>query len=159
MPLPVGVRSHSLHSFSPYLRGKHRAKPIPTKTDGFVADIDTTFMQQILDIPQRKRKPNIEHHRQANEIGAGFEILEWVAFCHAGKLCYRPAHLKLVSSDSAAPFAVGTRSPDPHFHGREGQVRDILKTSGISHGPVSAGYSRKSFVTNCPLRLRPARSL
>jgi hypothetical protein len=67
-----------------------------------VADIDTTFMQQILDIPQRKRKPNIEHHRQANDIGAGFEILEWVAFCRAGKLCNHAAHLKLVSSDNAS---------------------------------------------------------
>jgi hypothetical protein len=45
-----------------------------------VADIDTTFMQQILDIPQRKRKPNIEHHRQAKISGLVLKYLNGSRF-------------------------------------------------------------------------------
>jgi hypothetical protein len=35
-----------------------------------MADIDAAFMQKILYIPERKRKPNIHHHGQTDDLGA-----------------------------------------------------------------------------------------
>ena len=51
------------------LSGKHRAKPVPPKPNRFVADIDAALVQQILDISKRKWKPDIHHHRQADDLG------------------------------------------------------------------------------------------
>ena len=39
----------------------------------------TPLMQQVLGIPEREKKPNVEHHCQADDLGAGFEILERAA--------------------------------------------------------------------------------
>jgi hypothetical protein len=66
-----------------------------------VADFDATLMKEIFDIPQRKWKTNVEHHGQADDLGAGFEVLEWRAFCHPKRLGWCPARLKRVLSDSA----------------------------------------------------------
>jgi hypothetical protein len=81
------------------LRGEQRAKSVPPETDSFMANINTAFGQQILNISKRKWKPNIHHHRQADDLRARLEILEWVAFCHPERLGIRPARLKPFSSD------------------------------------------------------------
>ena len=52
MPLPVQKGPHSVDPASPDFRCKHRTKTGPPKPDSFMADFDTTFMQQILDIPE-----------------------------------------------------------------------------------------------------------
>jgi len=57
-----------------------------TKSDRLVADVDTTLMQQILDIPKRERKPDEEHHNEADDLAAGFEPLEGISFGHVMKL-------------------------------------------------------------------------
>jgi hypothetical protein len=67
-----------------------------------MADFDATLMKEIFDIPQRKWKTNVEHHGQADDLGAGFEVLESVAFCHPVMLGVPLAHFNQVSSDSAA---------------------------------------------------------
>jgi hypothetical protein len=56
-------------------------------------------MEQIFNIAQRQREPNIKHHRQADNLGAGFEVLEWGAFGHGRNLRKAPATLKPSSSD------------------------------------------------------------
>ena len=33
-----------------------------------MADFDPTFMLQVFDIPQRKRKPDVEHHGQTDDL-------------------------------------------------------------------------------------------
>ncbi len=48
-----------------------------------------------------QREPDVQHHRQANNLGARFEILERVAFCHTRKLSNRPVRLRPVCSDNA----------------------------------------------------------
>ncbi|OSQ46755.1 hypothetical protein MGEO_16735 [Marivita geojedonensis] len=45
---PVG--SHALDPTFPDLTCKHRTKPMPPVSDRFVADVDTAFMKQVLDI-------------------------------------------------------------------------------------------------------------
>lgn len=62
---------------------EHWPEPLPSKSDSFVADIDPAFMQQVLDIAERKREPDIEHQGQANDLGAGLEVLEGGSFGHA----------------------------------------------------------------------------
>lgn len=50
MPSPVRVKSRPIDPFSKDLRREHRAKPVPLETDGFVADINTSLVQQIFHI-------------------------------------------------------------------------------------------------------------
>jgi hypothetical protein len=106
MPLPVGVCAHLLDAFSTDLSRKHRTKSVPPKPDGFVADINATFVQQILYVPKPKGEPYIEHYRQANDLGGCLEVAKWTAFYHPTNLDGRPARLNQVSSDSTEPWAL-----------------------------------------------------
>jgi hypothetical protein len=53
------------------------------------------------DIPKRKRKTDVHHYRQANDLWAAVKALEGVFLHHMRKLRNRPARLKSVSSDTA----------------------------------------------------------
>ncbi|WP_328823205.1 hypothetical protein [Sulfitobacter sediminilitoris] len=66
-----------------------------------MADVDPAFVQQIFDVPKRKRKTNIQHYRQADDLGAGFEVFERGWLGHSQTLRNRPARLNTSSSDSA----------------------------------------------------------
>ena len=66
-----------------------------------MADLNATFVQEIFNITERERKPNIKHHSQADDLWARFEVPEWSAFCHTARLRNRLPRLKLVSSDNA----------------------------------------------------------
>ena len=106
MPLPIRMSAKVLNPISSDLGGEHRAEPVPPEPKRFVADIDATLMQQILDVAKGKRKPDVHHHRQADHLKAGFEVAKWAAFCHLEKLNCHPPRLKPVSSDRAltVPF-------------------------------------------------------
>ncbi len=41
-----------------------------------MAHVDASLVQQIFDIPKREREPDIQHHRKADDLRAGFEVLE-----------------------------------------------------------------------------------
>ena len=56
--------------------GKDWFEPLPPEPNGFVADVEAAFMQQVLDIAKRQRKPDIHHHREADDFGRGFEVAE-----------------------------------------------------------------------------------
>ncbi|WP_235862354.1 hypothetical protein [Roseovarius litorisediminis] len=66
-----------------------------------MADIDAAFVEQIFHIAKRERKPHIQHHRQADNLTARFEIAKWIRFGHLHTLQIRRARLKTVSSDNA----------------------------------------------------------
>ena len=57
-------------------------------------------MEKVFYIVKRKRKPNIKHHSQANDLRGRFKIPEWGVFCHTARLRNSPLRLKLVLSDS-----------------------------------------------------------
>jgi hypothetical protein len=41
-----------LNVFAADFSGKQRAKSVPPKPDGLVADVDTALVQQVLDVPE-----------------------------------------------------------------------------------------------------------
>ena len=83
----------------PDLLGEHRTKPVPPKPHGFVADIDTALEQQVLDLAQRQRVPDIHHHREANDFGRTIEIAEGIF--HPLRLGSITRRLKPLYSDNA----------------------------------------------------------
>ena len=93
------------------LRCEPRTEPVPPGANRFMADIDAAFVEQIFDLPQRERKPDIHHHSQADDLGRRLEISEGIA--HPDTLRNPPHRLKLVSSDTALsclpPSRVGAR--------------------------------------------------
>ena len=80
---------------------EHRPKPMPPISHSLVADIDAPFMKRIFHISKRQRKSHVEHHRQADNLTARFEVAKWVRFGHIQTVRNRPTRLKLVCSDSA----------------------------------------------------------
>ena len=66
-----------------------------------MADVNAAFMQQIIHIPERQRKPDVHHHRQADDLGARLEVTKGETFCHRERLGDRPARLNRFCSDSA----------------------------------------------------------
>jgi hypothetical protein len=71
-----------------------------------MADVDTAFVHQVFDIPERKRKTDVEHYGEADDLGSCFKVLEWRAFCHPKRLGRCAARLKRVLSDSAPMVSV-----------------------------------------------------
>lgn len=65
---------------------KNRAKPVPPKADRFVTNVDPAFVQNVLDLSQAERISDVIHHRQFDDLGAGFEILERGAAGHKLRL-------------------------------------------------------------------------
>lgn len=78
-----------------------------------MADVDAPFMEQVLDISERQRKPNVQHHRQADDLWARLEVAEGAAFRHVGTLSSALPWLKLSSSDSALLFVSGCTAAQP----------------------------------------------
>ena len=77
---PSAAGAHTFNVAFPNLKGKHWTEPEPPKSDRFMADVDAPLMEKIFHVPQGKRLPDIQHHRQADSFGAGFEPLEGVGF-------------------------------------------------------------------------------
>ena len=71
-----------------------------------MADIDASFMKQIFGVSKRKREPDVEHHGQADDLGAGLEVAERVRLGHPGTLGLGPHRLKSVSSDKVVQEAL-----------------------------------------------------
>jgi transporter family-2 protein len=55
-----------------------------------VADVDPSLVQKIFYIPQGKWKPDIHHHRKADDLGTRLKITKWAALCHGFEPRARP---------------------------------------------------------------------
>ncbi len=82
-----------------------------------------------LDNSKEKRKFDIHHHGQANDLGAGFEVAKWRRFCHPQALRNRPALLKSVSSVTAARANLKPDDPTGLFSGRHHIQHDQIELS------------------------------
>jgi hypothetical protein len=76
---------------------EHLAKSIPPEPHSFVTYVYAVLVQKVLNIIVRQRKSDIHNHRQADDLGADFEIPKRRAFCCLVRLGRRPAQLKLVA--------------------------------------------------------------
>ncbi len=103
VPFPFRVCLQLLNSLLSDLGGKHRAEPVPPISDGFVAHLNSPFVQQVFDIPKRQWEPNVQHDCQTNDLWTGLEVLEWRLFDHARRLREHPARLNPSSSDKTLP--------------------------------------------------------
>ena len=88
-----------MNALFPDLRGEHRTEPVPPETYCLMADIDATLKQQILNLSQRKRIPDVHHHREANYLRRTVEITEGIL--HRCKLRNAAPRLKPILSDTA----------------------------------------------------------
>jgi hypothetical protein len=65
-----------------------------------MADLGSTLMQQVFDVSQRLREPEIEHHGHADDLGTGLEKPEGGGLGPCGRLSARLANFSLSSSDT-----------------------------------------------------------
>jgi len=99
LPTPLRDCTQTLRPFPSDLRSEHRTEAAPPEPHCLVADIDATLEQQILDLPQRERIADENHHRQADHFGRAVEITEGIV--HPGGLCVTRGGLKPIWSDKA----------------------------------------------------------
>ncbi|GAB5457866.1 MAG: hypothetical protein Hens3KO_08960 [Henriciella sp.] len=89
MPLPLSMLAYVGDALRSNLACEDWTKPVDPKPHTLMAEIDPSLMEEVFDIPQRQRKPNIHHHRELYDLWRCLEIAEWV-------LVYR-IRLKLIS--------------------------------------------------------------
>jgi hypothetical protein len=68
VPSPWTDRAQALGTAIPDLGGEHRAEPLLPEPERLVAHIDATLVQQVFDVPKRKRKRHEEHHGVADDL-------------------------------------------------------------------------------------------
>ena len=101
VPTPLRPGPKPIRAFPADLGRKHRAKPLPPEPDRFVTDIDAALVKQLLDIMQRPRKSDLQHHRQTNDLWTAVEVYERIASRHPQRLRDRPARLNRMPSETA----------------------------------------------------------
>ncbi len=47
-----------------------------------MADVYAALVQEVFHVPERQWKPNVHHHRKANDLGRGLEVAKLGAFGH-----------------------------------------------------------------------------
>ncbi len=74
VPAPLAKTAHPVHPLPAYVGGEHRTEPVPPVAHGLMADVDAALGQQVLDVPQRQREPDIHHHHEADHLGRGVNV-------------------------------------------------------------------------------------
>ncbi len=100
VPPPL-ARTHPLDASLADLGCEHWAEPVPPEPHRLVADVDAPLVQQVLHIAERQRGPDVHHHGQADDLGAGLEVAKRGTPGYPGTLCDRRARLKPSCSDTA----------------------------------------------------------
>src|SRR6056297_471711 len=151
VPSPV-AGFHASDAPLPDLGGEHRPKPVPPEPNRLVTDLDTTLVQQILDVSERQREADVHHDRQADDLGRRLEVLEGVAFGHLGTLAGAMPGLKPSSSDKtpSTPSTRPVRPISPARSTRDGSWREVASTTAASRvvhstaRPLSGFFQRST---------------
>jgi hypothetical protein len=72
-------------------RSENRSEPVPPEPNRFVSDVDTALVQEVLDVPERQRIPDVHHHCKADNLGRRFEVAEDASVAHPDRLAARSA--------------------------------------------------------------------
>ena len=78
----MGQGPHPVDPLPADFGGEHRTEALPPEPDRLVADVDPALVQQILDVPQGQREPDVHHHRQTDTCliqNSGSGLLEATA--------------------------------------------------------------------------------
>ena len=67
VPAPVRIPM-TLNPALADLGCKQRTEAVPPVPHGLVADVDATLRQQVFDLPQRLREPNIHHYSEPDDL-------------------------------------------------------------------------------------------
>ena len=62
VPAPVRIEPLMNAAF-PYLRGEHRTEPVPPEPHSLVADMYAALANNILNLQERQRIPDVHQHR------------------------------------------------------------------------------------------------
>jgi hypothetical protein len=76
----------------PNLGCEHRPETVPPEPHRLMADIDTTFEQQVLDLTKRSRMSDVHQYRKADYLGGTIERTKGIL--HPPKLPTPPFRLK-----------------------------------------------------------------
>jgi len=63
----------------PYLSGEPGPEAVPPETHGLVADISSTFEQNVFDLAERQRVADVHHHRETDDLGRTVEAAERIS--------------------------------------------------------------------------------
>jgi hypothetical protein len=107
---PPAARPHPRNPTLSDLGCKQRTKSVPPEPDGLIADVDPLLVKKVLDVPQRKRKPDIHHDGKVDDLGAGAKVPEGAAFGHLGKPLARRARLNFHRSDRAVQSILNVKT-------------------------------------------------
>ncbi|WP_371810811.1 hypothetical protein [Ruegeria sp. HKCCD7318] len=97
-----------------------------------MANVDASLVQQIFDIPKRERETDVQHNRQADDLGTGFKVFERHGSGHGQKLRNHPARLKQSSSDKTLLRMIASSPNLP--------LEDRLRTSALPSLSLNSGY-------------------
>ncbi len=90
VPASMPEIPHRLDPTPAYLGRENRPEPVPPEPHRFMRDVDAALVQQVLDVPERKRVAHIHHDRQADDLGARFEIPKNAGVAHPVRLAALP---------------------------------------------------------------------
>ena len=74
---------------------------MPPVSHRFEANPEAALMKQVFAIEKGEREANEEHHREADDRQARFEIAKWIITYHDQKVRNRPACLNKTASGTA----------------------------------------------------------
>ena len=89
-----------MNAACPELGCKQGTKAVPPVPHRLITNVDATFEQNVFDLAQRQRIADIQHHREANDLGRTVEITAGIS--HRLRLRNSPSPLKPIYSDSAS---------------------------------------------------------
>lgn len=145
VPAPA-AGAHALDAAFPDLRSEQRAEPVPPKPHRLVADVDAALVQQILDVAERKREPDVHHDRQADDFRRRLAVAERGDLGHGQRLPSPSLRLKSGSLDSTVP-PLRTSIGDLSHHSSQAKPRHMRLLLGSErlirrpNSPVSAAKS------------------
>ncbi len=93
VPAPIAERTHRLNAVPPDPSRENRPETVPPEPHRLVRDVDPALVQQVLDVSLGQRVADIQHDRQADDIGRRLEGAEDARAAHAWKaIGSRPGH-------------------------------------------------------------------
>ena len=69
--------AHAANALAPNVPSEQRPELVPPHPQLLVAQIDPALEEEVLDVAQRKRKPDVHHNHEADHLGRWVEIAEW----------------------------------------------------------------------------------